>query len=175
MDETSKALFLLGLIALGAACRTQAKRATSADPGAREAAGAGGDQEASLRGKDFAEIGELSVVYFAYDDSRLDETARETLKRNAAWLKDLPKSEIQVEGHCDDRGTIQYNIALGQRRAQAVRDYYKAIGVPMNRMSTISYGKEKPACKDATEECWQANRRGVTLLRRSGPGAVDKK
>ena len=123
-------------------------------------------QEASLRGKDFASAPELQTVYFDYDRSNLEEAARNTLKKNAEWLRDNPDAEIRVDGHCDDRGTSEYNLALGQRRATGVRDYYKALGIPTRRMATISFGEEMPVCKEATEECWQRNRRVETLIRR---------
>jgi len=108
----------------------------------------------------------LRDIHFDYDKSELSTGDRETLRANAAVLKKRPSAEIQVAGHCDERGTNQYNIALGQRRANAVRNYYKFLGVKMSRMSTISYGEELPACNDSTEECWSQNRRAETLVRK---------
>lgn len=134
------------------------------------AAGAGweeGDPEGSLRGKAFVADRELSVVHFDYDKSQLDEAARRTLQANAAALKKRPAVEIQIAGHCDERGTNEYNIALAQRRANAVRDYYRYLGVAMGRMSTISYGEESPLCSESTEDCWARNRRAETLARRN--------
>jgi len=122
--------------------------------------------EGSLRDKNYIPDPELAAVHFDYDKSELSTGDRETLRANAAVLKKRPSAEIQVAGHCDERGTNQYNIALGQRRANAVRNYYKFLGVKMSRMSTISYGEELPACNDSTEECWSQNRRAETLVRK---------
>lgn len=121
--------------------------------------------EASLRGKTFQAVPTLLSVHFDYDRDTLNEGSIAALKANAEWLKANAKAEIQVQGHCDERGTVAYNLALGQKRARAVRDYYRALGVPMSRMSTISFGKEKPECADATEGCWRTNRRAETRAR----------
>ena len=121
-------------------------------------------EEASLRYKDYKPIPELVTVHFDYDKSDLSDETRKALQKNAEWLKDNPGIEVQIQGHCDDRGTTEYNLALGQRRAQAVRDYYKMLGIRFKRMATISYGEEQPVCTEATEECWQRNRRAETLI-----------
>jgi peptidoglycan-associated lipoprotein len=121
--------------------------------------------EASLRGKRFQTTSALKTVLFDYDASRLTDEARARLKENAAWLRQNPRVEIQIQGHCDERGTTPYNLALGQRRARAVRDYYRELGVPSSRMSTISFGEEAPSCSRSDEECWSANRRAETLAR----------
>jgi peptidoglycan-associated lipoprotein len=81
------------------------------------------------------------------------------MKENASWLKANPKVKVRIEGNCDERGTIEYNQALGQRRASAAKKYLTDMGVSASRISLISYGKEKPVCSNATEECWQQNRR----------------
>jgi len=121
--------------------------------------------EASLRGKVFQQVPTLPAIRFDYDRDALSEEALGTLKSNAAWLKANAKVEIQIQGHCDERGTVAYNLALGQKRARAVRDYYRALGVSMRRMSTLSYGKEKPDCQESTEECWRSNRRAESRAR----------
>lgn len=121
--------------------------------------------EASLRGKLYQSVPTLASVHFDYDRDSLGEESLAALKANAAWLKANAKVEVQIQGHCDERGTVAYNLALGQKRARAVRDYYRALGVSMRRMSTISYGKEKPDCVDASEECWRVNRRAETRAR----------
>lgn len=123
-------------------------------------------QEASLRYKEYKPTKDLVTVYFEYDRSELAEETLKALKANAEWLRENPKAEVQIQGHCDERGTIEYNLALGQRRAKAVRDYYKLLGIKIRRTATISYGKEQPVCSEATEECWQKNRRSETLIRR---------
>lgn len=118
--------------------------------------------EASLRGKIYRAVPALSAVHFDYDRDTLGEGSLAALKANADWLKANPKVEVRIEGHCDERGTVAYNLALGQKRARAVRDYYRALGVPMRRMATISYGKEQPDCRESNEDCWRRNRRAET-------------
>jgi peptidoglycan-associated lipoprotein len=101
----------------------------------------------------------LKDVYFNFDRYDLRADARETLKANWAWIKANPAAQIQIEGHCDERGTTEYNLALGSRRADSVKDYLVTLGATADRLSTISYGEEVPVCKEQTEECWQKNRR----------------
>lgn len=123
------------------------------------------ESEASLRDKVYAADPESAVVYFDFDKSELSEETRKSLKENAAALKKRSTAEIQVAGHCDERGTTEYNLALGQRRANAVRDYYKHQGIRINRMSTISFGEEKPVCVESNDDCWAKNRRVETLIK----------
>jgi len=103
-------------------------------------------------------------VYFAYDESNLSDEAREKLARNADVLKGQPQFQLTIEGHCDERGTSEYNLALGERRANAVRDYLGSLGVGPNRMRTISYGKERPVCTQNEESCWSQNRRAHMVV-----------
>ena len=104
-------------------------------------------------------------VFFAYDKADLSADARRTLERQAAWLRQWTNQGLTVEGHCDERGTREYNLALGQRRANAVKDYLVALGVPASRLSTISYGKERPVVLGSNEAAWAQNRRGVSVPR----------
>ncbi|HXV76251.1 MAG TPA: peptidoglycan-associated lipoprotein Pal [Candidatus Polarisedimenticolaceae bacterium] len=106
----------------------------------------------------------LKTVYFAFDRAELTDTAREILRENANWLKANPKWNVAIEGHCDERGTIEYNLALGQRRANTVRDYLTSLGVPASRIRSVSYGEERPADPGHTEASWAKNRRGVSLV-----------
>jgi peptidoglycan-associated lipoprotein len=106
-----------------------------------------------------ATSGPLKDVYFAFDRYDLSPEARATLKANAEWLKTNPAARAQIEGHCDERGTNEYNMALGAKRAQAAMDYLTTLGIAKDRLSTISYGEEVPVCKEQTEECWAKNRR----------------
>lgn len=116
--------------------------------------------------QDWTEIPNLSTVRFAYDSSTLDDQARAALKQNVAILKKLPAAvTVRVEGHSDQRGTVEYNIALGQRRANAVRSYYTTAGVPGSRVQTISFGEERPVCTDESDSCYDRNRRGVTKVK----------
>ncbi|HAR45851.1 MAG TPA: peptidoglycan-associated lipoprotein Pal [Nitrospiraceae bacterium] len=102
----------------------------------------------------------LEAVYFDFDQSFIRSDAKSAIKENAEWLKANPKADIRIEGNCDERGTIEYNQALGQRRAQAAKKYLTDLGISGGRISLISYGKEKPVCKQSNEDCWQENRRG---------------
>jgi peptidoglycan-associated lipoprotein len=113
----------------------------------------------SLRTGESATGGPLKDINFDFDSVALSEAARATLKANADWLKSNSSARIQVEGHCDERGTAEYNMALGAKRAQAALDYLTTLGVAANRISTVSYGEEIPLCKEKTEECWAKNRR----------------
>ena len=99
-------------------------------------------------------------VYFDFDKSFIRDDAKATMKANADWLKANPTAKIRIEGNCDERGTKEYNQALGQRRAASAKKYLTDMGISAKRISLISYGKEKPVCSEHTEECWQKNRRG---------------
>jgi peptidoglycan-associated lipoprotein len=116
--------------------------------------------------QDWTDVPALSAVVFEYNSAAIDEAARNVLKENVKILKKLPKSvSVRVEGHCDDRGTIEYNFALGQRRASAVRSYYVTSGLDKARVETISYGEERPLCAEQTDACWAQNRRSATKLK----------
>jgi peptidoglycan-associated lipoprotein len=101
----------------------------------------------------------LKPVYFDFDKSFIRDDAKAIMKANAAWLKAHPKVKIRIEGNCDERGTKEYNQALGQRRAASAKKYLTDLGISGKRISLISYGKEKPICSESTEDCWQKNRR----------------
>ena len=103
-------------------------------------------------------------VFFGYDRYDLTAEAQSQLQKQAAWLAQYPAVTVTVEGHCDERGTREYNLALGERRANAVANYLTALGVDAGRLSVISYGKERPECTESNEGCWAQNRRGVTSV-----------
>ena len=103
-------------------------------------------------------------VFFDFDKSVIKPEGRTTLQRQADWLKKYANFSVTIEGHCDERGTREYNLALGERRATAVRNALVALGIPANRVKTISYGKERPAVLGSNEAAWAQNRRGVTVL-----------
>jgi peptidoglycan-associated lipoprotein len=107
----------------------------------------------------------LADVYFDFDRSDLTPAGREVLEKNAKWLRSRGSVKVQVEGHADERGTNEHNIALGERRAQAVRRVLVALGVPAASLSTVSYGEEQPACREHDESCWQKNRRAHLAVR----------
>lgn len=121
--------------------------------------------EADIRGSEFTPSQDLETIHFDYDAYSLADDARASLKTNAEYLSQHRDLDVLVSGHCDERGTIEYNIALGQKRAKEVRDYYIRLGIPAKAIATISYGKEKPACQDHNEACWRENRRAETLIR----------
>lgn len=121
--------------------------------------------EASLRAGGFDARPDLKSVPFDYDSAKLSDEALAVLKANAAVLKEDASLEVLVAGHCDERGTTAYNLALGQKRAKEVRDYYVSLGVDGGRVATISYGKEQPLCPESNDECWSKNRRASTLAR----------
>lgn len=121
--------------------------------------------EPSLRGKEYQNVPEIGEIYFDLDSSSLRNDARETLKANAEVLKKHADWEVLVEGHCDERGTTEYNLGLGQRRAASVREYYSHLGIAGTKVATISYGKENPSCSEQNEGCWSKNRRGVSKVR----------
>lgn len=108
--------------------------------------------------------GPLQDIHFAYDVFELSSEARETLRANSDWLKSNSQAKVEVEGHCDERGTAEYNLALGAKRAKAARDYLVSLGTSPERLSTISYGEELPLCHESTEGCWEQNRRAHFLV-----------
>jgi peptidoglycan-associated lipoprotein len=104
------------------------------------------------------------TVHFDYDKYNVRDDDRGLLQRQAAWLQKYPQVRVTVEGHCDERGTREFNLALGARRANAVKEYLVSLGVTSARVDTISYGKEKPMCTESDESCYAQNRRGVTTI-----------
>jgi peptidoglycan-associated lipoprotein len=125
--------------------------------------GPGASQYAPGSAEQFtSEVGDR--VFFAEDQSVLSTEAQETLRGQAQWLEQYPNVMVQVEGHADERGTREYNIALSARRATATRDFLIAQGVAAARISSIAYGKERPAALCDAEQCWSQNRRAVTVI-----------
>jgi peptidoglycan-associated lipoprotein len=108
----------------------------------------------------------LGDVFFDYNQNTLRDEARRTLQQDAQWLSKWPLTIIRVDGHCDERGTAEYNLALGDRRAVAVREYLTSLGVPPERIQTRSLGKEAPFCQRTGETCWSQNRRGHFVITR---------
>lgn len=106
----------------------------------------------------------LQDIQFDFDKSDIKPEWKDGLKRIADFMRAWPKASLRIEGHCDERGTVEYNIALGDRRAYATKDYLAALGVAKDRLSTVSYGKERPLCTEANEACWSRNRRAHFVL-----------
>lgn len=103
-------------------------------------------------------------VFYGYDRHDLTNEARETLRQQAAWLASYSNTRVLIAGNADERGTREYNLALGARRANAARDFLVAQGVDPSRIETVSYGKERPTCRQSTEECWAINRNATTVI-----------
>ncbi len=172
-------LFLLGLVLTGCPKTStvtpeQENPAPEAQkPEDKPAEAAPAEAPALEIGGDYATAPSLPAVRFDYMKAELNADSRAALKKNAAVLravlKAAPSAQVRVEGHCDERGTLEYNLALGQRRANALRDYYLSFGIPKGVLKTISYGEERPICKDSTEDCWAQNRRGETTLKSDQP------
>jgi len=104
------------------------------------------------------------TVHFAYNEYNIEDNDKAVLGRQAQWLAKYPSVQVTVEGHADERGTREYNLALGARRANAVKEYLVSQGVSAGRLETVSYGKERPLCTESNEACWAQNRRGVTTI-----------
>ena len=119
--------------------------------------GSGGMDEA--RRQDFKSTSSLKDIYFRFDQYDLDDQSRGTLRQNATYLKSNSGAVIEIQGHCDERGTNNYNVALGERRAHSTKMYLVSQGVSARRIHTISYGEERPFCFDSNAACWQKNRR----------------
>lgn len=125
---------------------------------------AGGSLDRFKQGMEAGEGGPLKDVHFDYDRYDLRSEDRSVLQHNADWLKQNSSAKVEVEGHCDDRGTVEYNLALGAERAKSVKDYLVTLGIPADRLSTISYGEELPLCHETTEDCWSRNRRAHSVV-----------
>lgn len=169
MNNWKTHLLVAGIgVILASGCVKKAVKPTVEQPSVEEDQQAKAEKPFRLEdivGQDWKDVPQLGNVYFDLDQSSLTNEARTALQRNAKFLKEYPQIEVRVGGHCDDRGTIEYNFALGQRRARAARDYYKALGIPENRLTAISFGEERPLCTDETEECRARNRRAETKVR----------
>jgi peptidoglycan-associated lipoprotein len=109
----------------------------------------------------------LRDIFFGYDSWTISDDQRQDLNRDADWMKSNPNAAVKVEGHCDERGTSAYNLVLGEKRAKAVRNYLVELGISANRLSVVSYGKERPSCLEHAESCYQQNRRGHLVVRTS--------
>ena len=110
------------------------------------------------------------TVFFDVDQHSIRPDAQSVLQKQAAWLQKYPAVRLMVEGHCDERGTREYNLALGDRRAYAVKEYLVSMGVDAARLQSKSYGKERPVCAESDDSCWQQNRRGYSVIS-SGAGS----
>lgn len=177
----SKLIALLAAAALLGACSGADDTTTSGTGGAGTGAGMGangtGYGSGGIGGSGLGTNGtaaagsqqdlEVNVgdrVYFNYDSSTIDQQGQQTLDRQSTWLKQFPNVNVTIEGHADSRGTREYNLALGERRASAARAYLAASGIPASRMKTVSYGAERPADPGTSEQAFALNRRAVTVV-----------
>ena len=135
---------------------------SSASDSSSASAGAGSSTSTRTPAEKLTAIG--NTVYFAFDSAALDPRAQQTLSRQAAFLKVNPSIKITIEGHCDERGTREYNLALGERRASASRDFLLAQGLDAARVRIVSYGKERPVVEGSNEAAWAKNRRSATMI-----------
>lgn len=174
----TKILSMAAALLLVAACATdpEAQSSTSGE-GASKSTGASSASSGSVASnsgstvsapapgsaEEFITIGDR--VYFDFNKAEVRTSDAATLNDQAAWLKKYPNITIVVEGHCDERGTREYNLALGERRANAIKEYLVSRGVSASRVDTISYGKERPAVLGSNESAWQQNRRGVSIVK----------
>jgi peptidoglycan-associated lipoprotein len=165
VNRGRRAASLGGLVALGlilcAGCSSKTKglQGEGSGVGSESNLGSQGSLEQFKNTGTLSGSGPLSDIHFGYNTYNIESQDGSVLKQNASWLQSNPKTRVQVEGHCDERGSEEYNIALGAKRAQAAKDYLETLGVEGSRISTISYGKELPMCTDHDESCWQQNRR----------------
>ena len=167
-------VLVLGALLMLTACESMTKEnAGASGQGAKAAGGSsGGGVAAIVPGS----IRDLVVnvgdrVFFDFDKSDLKPDARATLEKQAAWLKRFPSITVTIEGHCDERGTREYNLALGERRANAAKDFLVALGINPGRLNTVSYGKERPVAFGHDEAAWAQNRRAVMTVTGGAAGS----
>src|SRR4051812_1867070 len=166
LKRSSSLTALVAACLLVIACATK-KPATEA-PNAGGAGAEGGKMDQNIAsndlsfdstGSDSGKINGLHTIHFDYDSATLSSETRKQLSDNAEWIKTNPKVTVQIEGHCDSRGSVEYNLALGERRAKAVKNYMVSLGLDSKRMTIISYGEEKPVATGDSEEAYAKNRR----------------
>jgi peptidoglycan-associated lipoprotein len=182
---TMMSLLLAGLMITGCARRPATTAATAATPapapraatpaptpspsapssGGAAAPAAAPAQTPRPSPREFMAVAALKEVYFDFDKYDIRPEDAKTLDANAAWLKSNADNLVLIEGHCDERGTNEYNLALGERRAKATMNYLVSQGIQANRITIISYGEERPVCNEKTEACWAKNRRANFLVK----------
>ncbi|AXO14532.1 MULTISPECIES: peptidoglycan-associated lipoprotein Pal [Thalassospira] len=159
-------LSVFAAAALLAACETAPdSTATTGGDGASTSSSASTSTSLAESSPEWFAVNVGDRVFFGFDKYDLAGEARRTLELQAAWLKKYPQYKVVVEGHADERGTREYNLALGERRANSVKDYLIALGIDPSRIETISYGKERPVALGHDEESWAKNRRSVSVIR----------
>jgi peptidoglycan-associated lipoprotein len=160
-----KVLSVFAAVLLLAACETASTQSSgTAGQGGATGAGAGATQQRQMTPQEIlaSQIGDR--VFYDFDKSDLKPEARRTIERWAGFLRQYSNLSVTIEGHCDERGTREYNIGLGERRAAAAKNFLVSLGIDARRVSTISYGKERPAVLGSNEAAWSQNRRGVMVV-----------
>jgi peptidoglycan-associated lipoprotein len=155
----ARLIAVAGALLLLAACSSTPEPAPGGPPGPSGPSsgfGPGSQQDLAATAGD--------RIFFAFDRADISTEAQQILQRQAEWLRRYPNVSVTIEGHCDERGTREYNLALGERRAQAAKNVLVASGIPASRLSTISYGKERPAVPGSSEDAYAQNRRAVTTV-----------
>ncbi len=166
MNMNMKIVSALDVTLLVAGCSSKSQTGPQTDAGMTDSSTMGGSVIPGSEEELKQTVGDR--VFFELDRSELSQEARQTLDRQAAWLKKYPAVRVTLEGHCDERGTREYNLALGARRANAARAYLVALGVQSARIQTVSYGAERPAVLGTGEAVWSQNRRAVTVVAQAG-------
>lgn len=157
---------LRGLDAVGGGKSPSEERVTNGTMMAKLDPSQGSRQMEAIRSEQAAaDAAGLRDVFFAYDSFAISEEGRQALSRDAEWIKANAGANLKIEGHCDERGTSAYNLVLGEKRAKAVRNYLVELGVSVSRVSVVSYGKERPFCKERDEACYAQNRRGHVVVK----------
>jgi len=156
-----KLLTIIAAVLIVAGCSTPEEDMATDTSASSSASAAGNLPPGTQQG--LVQVGDR--VFFGFDRYDLTPEAQSTLQAQAAWLNAYPNINLLVEGHADERGTREYNLALGERRANSVRNYLIALGIDPSRLQTISYGKERPAVVGSNEQAWAQNRRGVSVIR----------
>ena len=157
---------ILALSIFSCASKNGSKSSDSGDVSSEEQMTPGAEGSEGMEGSEGAfSLSQLERVYFDFNDATLTSYARETLKKNAEILSKNPGTKVSIEGHCDERGSVEYNLALGERRADNIRRYLATLGVSSSSMTTISYGEEKPLVMGHGEDSWSKNRRGEIIPR----------
>jgi peptidoglycan-associated lipoprotein len=164
MEMRARIVGLLSALLMVAACSSTPPEPPAGPAGPPGGAGGIGSRSVVPGSQQDLEASAGDRVFFAFDRADISPEARQILTRQADWLRRYPNVTVTVEGHCDERGTREYNLALGERRAQAVKNVLVASGIPASRISTISYGKERPAVVGSSEDSYAQNRRAVTVV-----------
>ncbi|MBQ4493943.1 MAG: OmpA family protein [Elusimicrobiaceae bacterium] len=167
MSKTMKLMLVFALVFGVSACSKNVKKDASADTvavGQTTEIYVEEDLAVEESDSNYAPSATLEPVYFAFNEYSLNAQSRKILEDNASAIKERGAAKVVVEGNCDDRGTISYNIVLGDKRAQEVKNYYIKLGIPAANIKVVSYGEEKPVCTESTNACWSQNRRADTVI-----------